>query len=248
MRLAITQPNFLPWLGYFELLDYVDVWVSLDNVQLSRGSFVLRNRVRQPNGAVEWVSVSIPKKCPLQTLIKDAPVSSTGWQERITRKLESYYRRAPFYDQFGSRVAELLISTKDAGGVGDLNESIIHELSSWLGIEYEFYRASDLVATLEGSPQEKVLALVRHFDADTYCNFAGGIEAGLYDSSAFARGGVELQKQAYLHPTYSQHGGGFEPFLSIVDLLFERGGETLEVVQSGRNWQAVQGSSDAPAV
>jgi hypothetical protein len=54
MRLAITQPNFMPWLGYFELLDYVDVWVSLDNVQLSRGSFVLRNRVRRPDGAVEW--------------------------------------------------------------------------------------------------------------------------------------------------------------------------------------------------
>jgi hypothetical protein len=245
MHLAITQPNFLPWLGYFDLLDYADVWVSLDNVQLSRGSFVLRNRIRQPNGALEWISVSIPKKCPLQTLIKDAPVSSNGWQERVTRKLESYYRRAPFYDQFGSRVAELLLSTTQAQGVAALNESLIHELSSWLGIEYEFHRASDVVATLEGSPQEKVLALVRQFDADTYCNFAGGIDAELYDPAAFAREGVELEKQAYLHPTYSQHGGGFEPFLSVLDLIFESGGDALEVIRSGRNWQAMQGGPGA---
>lgn len=239
MRLAITQPNFMPWLGYFELLDYVDVWVSLDNVQLSRGSFVLRNRVRRPNGAVEWISVNIPKKCPLQTSIKDVPLSSNEWQERIIRRLESYYRLAPFYECFGSRVAELLTSNMDAPGLAALNETIIHELSSWLGIEYEFYRASDLEATLEGSPQEKVLSLISHFDADTYCNFAGGVDAGLYDSAAFALQGVTLERQAYAHPTYPQHAGGFEPFLSIVDLLFEAGGEALEIIRRGRSWQAV---------
>ena len=237
MRLAITQPNFLPWMGYFELLDYVDVWVSLDNVQLSRGSFVHRNRVRQPNGSVEWISASIPKRCPLHTLIKDAPISKNGWQERIARKLESYYERAPFYDQFGARVTELLLSTARVESLAALNESLIHELSSWLGITYQFYKASDLVTTLEGSPQDKVLTLVRRFDADTYCNFAGGIEAGLYDASAFLQEGVILEKQVYEHPIYPQHGGGFEPFLSILDLLYETGAQALEIVCSGRSWQ-----------
>ncbi len=237
MRLAITQPNFLPWLGYFELLDHVDTWVSLDNVQLSRGSFVLRNRVRRPDGAVEWVSASIPKKCPLHTSIKDVPVSSNGWQDRVIRRLESYYKNAPYYDQFGSRVAELLTSNMDKEHVAELNESIINELSSWLGIEYEFFRASELVACLEGSPQDKVLSLIGHFDVDVYCNFAGGIEAGLYDPDAFAQRGVELQKQTYRHPEYPQHGGGFEPFLSVVDLLFEAGDGALEVIRSGRSWE-----------
>ncbi|KPK14736.1 MAG: hypothetical protein AMJ62_12065 [Myxococcales bacterium SG8_38] len=237
MRLAITQPNFLPWLGYFELLDYVDVWVSLDNVQLSRGSFVLRNRVRRPDGEVEWISVSIPKKCRLGTSIKDAPVSNNGWQDRIIRRLESYYRSSPFYGQFGDRVAALLAATKDLDRVAALNEFIIHEVSSWLGIEYDFYRASDLIETLEGSPQEKVLSLIQKFDADTYCNFAGGIDAGLYDPSAFERVGVSLEKHGYRHPTYPQHGGGFMPYLSIVDLLFETGPGSLEVLRRGRRWE-----------
>jgi hypothetical protein len=239
MRLAITQPNFFPWLGYFELLDYVDVWVSLDNVQLSRGSFVLRNRVRQPNGAVEWISLSIPKKCRLGTSIKDAPVSDNGWEERMINRLESYYRDAPFYDQFGARVAELLTAKKHFEGVAALNEAVIQEISSWLGIRYDFYRASDLIATLGGTPQEKVLSLVRQFDANTYCNFAGGIDAGLYDPSAFEREGLALEKQAYLHPTYPQHGGGFIPYLSVIDLLFEMGPGSLEVIQSGRKWERV---------
>jgi len=239
MRLAITQPNFLPWLGYFELLDYADVWVSLDNVQLSRGSFVLRNRVRRPDGAVEWVSVSVPKKCPLHTTIKDAPVSNNGLQERIVRRLDDYYRRAPFHELYGPQVAELLTSSANAPGVAALNEGIIHELSSWLGIEYEFYRASDLEPTLQGSPQDKVLSLISHFDPDTYCNLAGGVDAGLYDSAAFAARGVTLEKHAYVHPTYVQHSGGFEPFLSVVDLLFEAGGGALDVIRSGRKWQAV---------
>lgn len=239
MRLAITQPNFFPWLGYFELLDYVDVWVSLDNVQLSRGSFVLRNRVRRPDGAVEWLSLSIPKKCPLRTSIQEAPISTNGWQDRIIRKLQSYYRNAPFYEQFGDRVAELLSSHADAPGVAALNEIIIHELSSWLGIEYQFHRASDLEPGLQGDPQEKVLSLIRHFDADVYCNFAGGVDEGLYDSAAFARQGVSLQRQAYAHPSYSQHGGGFEPYLSVLDLLFETGDEALGIIRSGRGWEEV---------
>lgn len=237
MRLAITQPNFMPWLGYFELLDYVDVWVSLDNVQLSRGSFVLRNRVRRPDGAVEWISVNIPKKSPLQTSIKDVPISSNDWQERIIRRLESYYKRAPFYERFGDRIAGLLSSEANAPGLAALNEAIIHEMSSWLGIEYEFHRASDLEATLEGSPQDKVLSLIRHFDVDSYCNFAGGVDAGLYDAAAFALQGVALERQAYDHPVYPQHGGGFEPFLSVVDLLFETGDRALEIIRGGRRWE-----------
>jgi len=239
VRLAITQPNFLPWLGYFELLDHVDVWVSLDNVQLSRGSFVLRNRIRRPDGTTKWVSVNIPKKLPLQTSIKDAPISNNGWQERIVRKLDSYYQHAPFHERFGKRVAELLMSTIDAPSVSALNERIIHELSSWLGIEYKFHRASDLEASLEGSPQDKVFSLLSHFDADVYCNSAGGIEAGLYEPAAFERQGVALQKQAYAHPSYPQHGGGFEPYLSIIDLLFETGIEALELIRSGRRWLQV---------
>ena len=237
MRLAITQPNFMPWLGYFELLDHVDVWVSLDNVQLSRGSFVLRNRVRRPDGAVEWISANIPKKSALHTSIKDAQISSNEWQECIIRRLESYYKLAPFYERFRGPVAELLSSNADAPGLAALNEAIIHETASWLGIEYEFHRASDLEATLEGSPQDKVLSLMRHFDAGSYCNFAGGVDAGLYDPAAFAARGVTLERQAYDHPTYPQHGGGFEPFLSIVDLLFETGEEALEIIRSGRRWE-----------
>jgi hypothetical protein len=125
----------------------------------------------------------------------------------------------------------------DVAGVAALNEAIIHEVSSWLGIEYEFHRASDLEAALEGSPQERVLSLVSHFDADTYCNFAGGVDAGLYDSAAFAERGMTLEKQAYTHPTYPQHSGEFEPFLSIIDLLFETGGGALETIRSGRRWE-----------
>jgi hypothetical protein len=239
MRLAITQPNFMPWLGYFELLDYVDVWVSLDNVQLSRGSFVLRNRVRRPDGELEWISVNIPKKSPLHTSIKDVQISANDWQERIIRRLESYYKLAPFYQRFEGQIAELLTSNKNAPGLAALNESIIREVSSWLGIEYEFYRASDIEPTLEGSPQDKVLSLIRHFDADTYCNFAGGIDAGLYAPTAFAKQGVMLERHGYAHPTYPQHSGGFKPFLSIVDLLFESGEGALDVIRSGRNWQTV---------
>jgi hypothetical protein len=186
---------------------------------------------------VEWISVNIPKKSPLQTSIKDVQISSNEWQERIIRRLESYYKLAPFYERFGGPVAELLNSNKDAPGLAALNEAIIHEMSSWLGIEYEFHRASDLEATLEGSPQDKVLSLIRHFDADSYCNFAGGVDAGLYAPAAFAEQGVTLERHDYEHPSYPQHAGGFKPFLSIVDLLFESGDGALDIIRSGRNWQ-----------
>lgn len=239
MRLAITQPNFMPWLGYFELLDYVDVWVSLDNVQLSRGSFVPRNRVRRPDGELEWISVNIPKKAPLHTTIRDVQISANDWHERIIRRLESYYKRAPFYQRFEAPIAELLSSNTNAPGLAALNENIIREMSSWLGIEYEFHRASDLEPTLEGSPQDKVLSLIQHFEPDSYCNFAGGIDAGLYEPAAFQARGVALERHGYTHPTYPQHSGGFQPYLSVVDLLFEAGDDALEIIRSGRAWRAL---------
>ena len=239
MRLAITQPNFMPWLGYFELLDYVDVWVSLDNVQLGCGSFVPRNRVRRPDGELEWISVNIPKKARLHTTIRDVQISANDWHERIIRRLESYYKRAPFYQRFEAPIAELLSSNTNAPGLAALNENIIREMSSWLGIEYEFHRASDLEPTLEGSPQDKILSLIQHFEPDSYCNFAGGIDAGLYEPAAFQARGVALERHGYTHPTYPQHSGGFQPYLSVVDLLFEAGDDALEIIRSGRAWRTL---------
>jgi len=236
MKIAVTQPNFMPWLGYFELLDHVDIWVSLDNVQLPRRSFVLRNRVRRPDGAADWISLSV-EKCPRETSIVDARLANTDWDHQIVRRLDSYYRNAPFYGRFAERVTELLCSKARAAGVASFNERIIHEVASWLGIKYEFHRASDIEPNLGGSPQEKILSLISHFDVDVYCNFARGIDVGLYDPAAFSERGVQLHKHAYVHPAYPQHGGGFVPFLSIVDLLFETGEGATEVIRSGRRWE-----------
>lgn len=245
MRLAITQPNFMPWLGYFELLDYVDIWVSLDSVQLPRRSFVLRNRVRRPDGVADWISLSV-EKCPRETSIANARVACTDWDRQVVRRLASYYRNAPFYSRFAARVGELLTSATRPSGVAAFNESIINEMASWLGIRYEFHRASEIEPNLEGSPQEKILSLLGHFDVDVYCNFARGIEAGLYDPDAFSQRGIQLRKHAYVHPTYSQHGGGFEPFLSVVDLLFETGEQAIEIIRSGRRWEDVPTKRSEP--
>lgn len=236
MRVAITQPNFLPWLGYFDLLDRVDVWVSLDNVQRSKQSFSTRNRIKLKGGGTKWLSVGL-RKVALDTTLAQAPLLAGNWPARHVASIEDNYRAAPFVDAHRDWLRDLLRPRDDESMLAVYNERIVRELANVLGIHFECYRASDLEPSLSGSPQQKVFALLDHFEASEFLNFQGGVEMGLYDGQAFAARGTRLFKHAYRHPQYQQLGDDFVSYLSVVDLLLNEGPRALEVIRSGSNWE-----------
>lgn len=235
MKLAITQPNYLPWLGFFDLLDETDLWVVLDNVQLSKQSFQVRNRVKAPDDSVTWLTVST-RSCPLRTLLNAVRLADSDWPLRHWRKIEDRYRRAAHFDELAPFLGDLLSPREDESTLARYNARVVRELCGVLGLAVETRVASDLVPELQGTAEEKVLALCKVVGPTSYYNSRRGVEAGLYRPEAFADAGLRLFKQDYQHPTYRQQGHTFRSHLSVVDLLLNEGSAALSCLRQGRRW------------
>ena len=240
MKIAITQPNYLPWLGYFALLDRIDLFVSLDNVQLVKRSFIVRNRVKRPDGEAAWLSLEV-QKSDRSTLLRDARLASSGWAAEHLDRLAAYYRDAPCAARYLPRLQKILPPAAGETTVSLYNERLLVSLCELMGIEHRWIRASALVPDVSGTAQEKILALCHALGEprlELY-NFARGVEIGLYDGEVFRTEGIRLVKQAYEHPTYRQSGSSFLAYLSVVDLILNEGPAALEILRAGDRWEAV---------
>jgi len=237
MKVAITQPNFIPWLGYFDLLDTVDLWVSYDNVGLSKGSFVYRNRIKLKNGKKKWITVHL-KRYAMNTPLNRVVLAHDGWWDAALRSLEDNYRDAPYYEDVMRRLGLLLPPRPGENVLSLYNHRLVLELRKTMGIRCESMFSSDLSNDLQGSAHEKVMTILKEVGATEFYNFANGIEAGLYDLNEFRENGVKVFKQDYAHPEYPQSSGNFVPYLSAVDLLFNVA-SPLSVIRHGRNWTRV---------
>lgn len=242
MRVGITQPNYLPWLGYFDLLDTVDHWVSLDSAQLARRSFMVRNRIRSTGGDAKWISVSVVKSSQTTRLDRAELVREPVWWEQHLRRMEAAYSRSPRFAPTIEWLRRVLPPTAEDTNLARYNERLVLALCERLGVEVAFSRASSYPEFEGESAQDRILELCSHVGASVYLNFARGIDAGLYDPRAFAARGVQLVGHAYRHPTYPQTGLS-EPMthLSVVDALFELPpAEVRELVRGGSGWRVVE--------
>lgn len=240
MRIAITQPNYLPWLGYFDLLDSVDCFVALDDVQLVRRSFIVRNRVLSPAGGPRWLSLPVVR-CPQKTPLNRALVShEPSWWDGTLQALDAAYRLAPHWPWLRGTLVEVL-RPGPAESVADYNLRLLAHLCTLLGCSpAPWYRSSE-IAGRDGfaTSEDHIIAICGHLGAHEYFNFRKGVEIGLYEPARFASNGLRLWGQDYSHPTYGQAPG--QPFtsqLSIVDLLAWQGPErALAIIRAGRCWQ-----------
>jgi hypothetical protein len=234
VKVAVTQPNYLPWLGYFDLLDEVDCWVCLDNVALSRRSFVVRNRVKLLNGDWKWLSLPI-SYAPRGTSVRQARLAGSEFANRHCRIVEANYRDAPFYADHVDWLKETLEPRESS--VAAYSARVVRSIAARIGVSFEFHFASSLAPELRGSAQDKILQLCEALGGvDRYYGFATGVEAGLYRPPDFAARGIRFLTQDYDHPTYPQLGVSFVPYLSVLDLLLNVGPNTLRTIRLGRSY------------
>jgi hypothetical protein len=242
MRIAINQPNFLPWLGYFELLDRVDRFLVLDDVQVVRRSFMVRNRIRPSGDSAAWLTEGI-QQCHQRTLMNTAALSHLEpWWEPLIRRVAFTYRSAPHVDLvlgwLGDNLPPLAGET-----VAAYNWRLILGLCDLLGLPMEgrFQWSSGFEGQQPLPPEERIIDLCHRAQASAYFGFRNGVELGLYSPEGFRRGGLELWKQTYRHPEYSQgRNQEFIHCLSVVDLLCHvHRDQALEVIRSGRCWERI---------
>lgn len=235
MTCAIMQPTYWPWMGGFDLMDLVDVYVHYDNVQVVKRSWDVRNRIKTAQGEL-FLTVPLKKTQPRDsTLFTNAEIDDRGvWRAQHLKAIVASYRKAPFFDEVFALVEPLLMA--NVTFLGEFNVSCITAIAEKIGIRTPMIRSSTLQAST-GKKDARLLSVCRELMADRYVSPLGAhryIEADNAEG-AFDNSGVELVYQNYCPEPYRQLHGPFLSHMCILDLLFNEGlADSLSVIRKGR--------------
>ena len=226
MRVAIMQPTYLPWSGYFGLMQSVDVFVLLDTVQFARRSWQQRNKIKTARGE-QWLSVPVRSRNRLEQLIRDVELDDgVNFAAKHTRSIELNYQKACFFNNYASAVLSLL---NDSGPLlTDLTIGLITELKAQLKIETKIVRASELNG--KGRKADLLASLCQQLGASTYVSPLGS-QQYLLESNAFKDIKTPVRYFRFNHPVYDQLYGDFIPNLSVIDMLFNCGDDSGSLIK-----------------
>jgi hypothetical protein len=219
MKVAIHQPQYLPWLGYFDKVDQADCFVVLDTVQFKKNEWQNRNRIRTTRGW-QWITVPVLHRFP-QALNEVVIDNSIPWVRKHLHALIANYDGSAFFAVHRPFFEALYGQRWDR--LSDLNLQALRYLLKAFEIETRLVLASDPDLAVEGTATARLVAICQALGADTYLSGAGG--HNYLDLRQFDRAGIEVVFQDFRCPDYKQRFEGFVPNLSIVDLLFNCGGK-----------------------
>ena len=216
-RVAIMQPTYLPWCGYFGLLDYVDQFVFLDNVQYSHQSWQQRNRIKGPSGEILLTVpvVGSSKRGNIESVLIN---SNSNPLSKHLKSLHHSYSNSKYFSEVISHLGPILNSTTDF--LSDLNIALITEIAKMLGLSTPMLKASDLGSA--GVRENLLTSICREIGATEYVSPPGSKDY-LGGSKVFEDSGVKLMYFDFSHPIYKQKFGSFISHLSVVDMLFNVG-------------------------
>lgn len=213
---AIHQPDFVPYLGFFSKMQQADVFILYDTAQYSKNGYHNRNRIKTPRGPA-WITIPVrsPGAKPIRSVTID---NSPNWGQRIWRTLEANYRRAPYFDSY-SGMFEQALHQKKWTRLAELNTHLLQLARQLLSIDAKLVLASELVVDRSTDPTAKLVMMTRAAGGDTYLSGPGGKD--YLDTSQF--GDIRLEFAESPTVAYPQLWGAFAPNLSIVDALFNCG-------------------------
>jgi len=219
------QPTYLPWIGYFSLIKHVDTFVFLDSVQFTRRSWQQRNQIKTITGS-KWLTVPIFSKGKRKQLIKDTIINdeSDFCKEHI-KTIKFNYCKANYFESESKFLFNILRSHSNY--IADLNIEIINYLCERLKIKTNFIRSRDL--DCKGSKADLLASICSILDATEYISPPGSKDY-LEVSDAFKDIDTNVNYFEYKHPIYEQLWGDFLPYMSIVDLLFNCGDNSINYI------------------
>ena len=228
MILSISQPAYMPWLGYFNRIAKSDIAIVLDNVMLERSSktrFTNRNKIKTERGW-NWLTVPVKTAGLGQPLICDVLLDmDQNWQDKHRKSIFHSYQRASHFESHREWF-ESFYSQKFTHLAPMLNDLTSHLLES-LRINTPILFSSKM--EVKGQKSELILNLCKHVGATTY--LSGPFGKDYLDAEAFKVAGINLEFDDYVHPIYTQIHGEFAPFMSIIDLLFNCGDDSLQILR-----------------
>lgn len=224
---AIVQSCYIPWKGYFDLINSVDEFILFDDRQFTRRDWRNRNRIKTPRGS-EWLTIPVEVKGRYFQRIDETLVSDARWGERHWRSLVQNYSTAPHFDTFRDRV-ESLYQAADEQRLSLINRRFLENVCDLLGITTTLTWSTDY--EVEGAKTERLVALCRAAGATHYVS---GPRAREYmEEERFSEAGVALSYVSYEgYPEYDQLHPPFDHFVTILDLVFNTGTDAPSYMKS----------------
>ena len=216
MIIAIHQPEYLPWLGFFKKMMNVELFVFLDDVQFRKKGWQNRNRIRINDGTT---LLSIPVHTHSYPKINEVTIDNEkNWSIRHKKSILYNYARAPYFDEIKDFIESIF--EKKFQYLVDLNTEIIKFIMNELEIKSKIVFSSELEISKKGS--DRVLDICKAVGADHYITGTFWAESNLRVEE-FKKSNIDVEFQKFQHPIYKQIHGEFIPEMSIIDLLFNKG-------------------------
>lgn len=225
MIVAVHQPQYLPWLGYFDKIRIADVFCYLDNVQYKKNEWQNRNRIKT---AQNWQWLTVPVRYRFPQKINEVEINnSVNWKKKHLQALITNYSKAPYFKDYITPLEDLF--TKDWELLSEFNIGLLERLREFLNLhDKPAIPASSMV--LRDDPTERLIDICKAVGADTY--LAGQDGRTYMDLERFRANGITVITQEFKHPVYPQLYDEFQSHMSIVDLLFNCGPESIKIIEA----------------
>ena len=228
IKICIRQPGYLPSLGFFKKIESVDLFVFLDDVDYSRGDWDNRNKIMTME---DWMWLTVPILNKSGKLLNQVEIDySKDWIYKHESAIKHNYEDSPFFDSYWKGIKSIF--DRKHKKLFELNMSFINYFISVLQISTKTIFSSDLRINSTGS--KKLLDICKSLNADTY--ISGELGHDYLDVDIFKNENIDVVFEKFEYPQYSQKYPKFIPNMSIIDLLFNEGEKSIEILKNSNNY------------
>jgi hypothetical protein len=229
MILTAHQPAYLPWLGLFHKISISDIYVFMDDVRYSKSDFSNRNKIYDKNKHKEdWLTIPLYNGGKSGALFNNIILDKNDkWRKNHLGKIVSNYSKTPYFKEYFIEIRDIINGQYEY--FSDLTYDLLLYFIYALGIEVKIYKASSLCISSTGN--QYLIDICTKLKADKYVFGEQGIKYA--DIEVFNESGINVVFQKYNHPVYNQSGECFLPYMSIIDLLFNHGQDSYDILMSG---------------
>jgi hypothetical protein len=228
-RTAIVQSNYIPWKGYFDLIDHVDEFVLLDEVQYTRRDWRNRNRIKTAAGT-RWLSIPVLTRGRYEQRIDATRIADPGWRRSHWSAIEQAYRSAPHFASVAAALEPLYAALDGVELLSEVNFALLRRVCDMLGIDTQVTWSTDYDTADDRS--RRLLDICLATGATEYVS--GPLARDYLDIAAFEAAGIAVAWFDYSgYPPYPQLHGPFEHGVSAIDLLFNTGPDSRRFLKTG---------------
>ena len=226
-KIAILQSNYIPWKGYFDIINKVDEFIIYDEVQYTKRDWRNRNLIKSAQG-LHWLTVPVHVKGAFSQKIADTRVADANWNKKHWECIRQNYCKAPFFRQYQEPLKEAYLGI-NTHFISEINLHFIQLINQLLGIHTPVSHSTDYLVS--GDKTERLVQLVKAVGGT--CYLSGPMARGYLDERAFERENLVVEWMDYTaYPEYRQHHPPFEHGVSVLDLLFHTGDNAPEYMLS----------------